>query len=50
MQTIEYDSGPYIVPLFLDALVGLSDEVSGATAYPNSDGAFGYNFRILSLG
>ncbi|SDY99471.1 ABC transporter substrate-binding protein [Herbiconiux ginsengi] len=50
MQTIEYDSGPYIVPMFLDALVGLSDDVSGATAYPNSDGAFGYNFRILSLG
>ncbi|MFT4110057.1 ABC transporter substrate-binding protein [Propionicimonas sp.] len=49
MQTIEYDSGAYIVPLFLSTVVGLSATVTGAQAYPNSDGAFGYNFRILSL-
>ncbi|GAB3596593.1 ABC transporter substrate-binding protein [Microbacterium tumbae] len=49
MQEIEYDRGSYIVPLFLHTLVGLSDEVTGAAAYPNSDGAFGYNFWILSL-
>jgi len=49
MQQIEYDSGAYIVPLFLSTVVGLSDKVTGAQAYPNSDGAFGYNFRILGL-
>ena len=50
MQAIEYERGAYIVPLFLHTIVGLSDAVTGATAYPNSDGPFGYNFRILSLG
>lgn len=49
MQKIEYDSGAYIVPLFLSTVVGISDKVTGAQAYPNSDGAFGYNFRILGL-
>lgn len=49
MQQIEYDSGAYVVPLFLNTVVGISDTVSGAQAYPNSDGAFGYNFRILGL-
>jgi peptide/nickel transport system substrate-binding protein len=50
MQTIEYNSGAYIVPIFLNTLVGVSDKVTGAAAYPNSDGAFGYNFWTLSLG
>lgn len=49
MQEIEYQTGAYIVPLFIDAVVGLSNSVTGAASYPNSDGAFGYNFRILSL-
>lgn len=49
LQQIEYDSGAYLVPLFMHTIVGVSDKVTGATAYPNSDGAFGYNFRILGL-
>lgn len=50
MQKIEYEQGAYIVPLFLNALVGVSNSVTGMQAYPNSDGAFGYNFWTLSLG
>ena len=49
MQQIEYDSGAYIVPLFMSTVVGISDKVTGAKPYPNSDGAFGYNFRILGI-
>jgi peptide/nickel transport system substrate-binding protein len=49
MQTIEWERGPYIVPIFLHTVVGLSDTVSGASAYPNSDGPFGYNFWGLSI-
>ncbi len=49
MQQIEYQTGAYIVPLFADAVIGLSDSVTGTASYPNSDGAFGYNFRILSI-
>ncbi|MFT4029833.1 MAG: ABC transporter substrate-binding protein [Protaetiibacter sp.] len=49
MQTIEYERGSYIVPLFMDALVAHSAEVSGFEAYPNTDGAIGYHFSILSI-
>jgi peptide/nickel transport system substrate-binding protein len=49
MQQIEYDSGAYIVPLFMSTVVGISDKVTGTATYPNSDGAFGYNFWILGL-
>lgn len=50
MQTIEYERGAYVVPIFLDRIIGLSKTVKGAEQYPNSDGPFGYNFRILSIG
>ncbi len=50
MQTIEYERGAYIVPVFLDRIIGVSSKVKGMQQYPNSDGPFGYNFRILSMG
>lgn len=50
MQTIEYERGAYVVPVFLDRIIGVSTKVKGMQSYPNSDGPFGYNFRILSLG
>lgn len=50
MQTIEYERGSYIVPLFLEALVAHSSSVTGFEPYPNSDGAIGYNFYTLSIG
>lgn len=49
MQTIEYESGSYVVPVFLNTIVGHSDAVTGFAAYPNTDGAIGYNFNILSI-
>ncbi len=50
MQQIEYERGAYIVPVFLDRIIGVSSKVKGMKQYPNSDGPFGYNFRILSIG
>lgn len=49
MQTIEYERGPYIVPIFVDAIIAHSPKVSGMTAYPNTDGPLGYNFNLLRL-
>lgn len=49
MQTIEYENGSYVVPLFMEKLVAHSNKVSGFRAYPNTDGAVGYHFNILSV-
>jgi peptide/nickel transport system substrate-binding protein len=49
MQTIEYEQGSYIVPLFMNTLVAHSSKVSGFQPYPNTDGAIGYNFNLLKL-
>jgi peptide/nickel transport system substrate-binding protein len=49
MQTIEYDRGPYIVPIFLDSLVAHAPNVTGFVPYPNTDGPLGYNFNLLRL-
>jgi peptide/nickel transport system substrate-binding protein len=49
LQTIEYERGSYVVPLFMDTLVAHSAAVSGFRPYPNTDGAIGYNFNILTI-
>lgn len=48
MQQIEWDRGAYIVPIFLDKVVGHADSVTGMQPYPNTDGAIGYQFWTLS--
>ncbi|MDR0515318.1 MAG: ABC transporter substrate-binding protein [Coriobacteriaceae bacterium] len=49
MQTIEYERGSYIVPLFMNTLVAHSAKVGGFKPYPNTDGAIGYNFNLLTI-
>jgi peptide/nickel transport system substrate-binding protein len=49
MQQIEYDRGPYIVPLFVNNMSAYASDVTGFQAYPNSDGASGYNFKDMSF-
>jgi peptide/nickel transport system substrate-binding protein len=49
MQTIEYERGSYIVPIFMNTLVAHSSKVSGFQPYPNTDGVIGYNFNLLKL-
>lgn len=49
MQAIEYDRGSYIVPIFMNTLVAHSDKIGGLEAYPNTDGALGYNFNTITL-
>lgn len=49
MQTIEYERGSYIVPIFMNTLVAHSSNVTGFAPYPNTDGALGYNFNLLKV-
>jgi peptide/nickel transport system substrate-binding protein len=49
LQTIEYERGSYVVPLFINTLVAHSSKVSGFMPYPNTDGALGYNFNLLKI-
>lgn len=49
MQTIEYEQGSYIVPIFMNTLVAHSKKVGGLEPYPNTDGALGYNFNTLTI-
>jgi peptide/nickel transport system substrate-binding protein len=49
LQTIEYERGPYVVAVFLDALIAHQPGVTGFAPYPNTDGPLGYNFNLLRL-
>ncbi len=49
MQTIEYERGSYIVPIFINTMVAHSSKVGGFKPYPNTDGALGYNFNLLTI-
>jgi peptide/nickel transport system substrate-binding protein len=49
MQAIEYERGSYIVPIFINTLVAHSSKVGGFMPYPNTDGALGYNFNLLTI-
>ena len=48
MQKIEYDSGAYVVPVFLDSVTAHTANVEGFEAYPNTDGPNGYHFDTLT--
>jgi peptide/nickel transport system substrate-binding protein len=50
MQQIEYERGPYVVPLFVNNLSAYDTKVTGYQPYPNSDGPSGYNFKDMSIG
>jgi peptide/nickel transport system substrate-binding protein len=47
MQTMDYDSGPYIIPYFVDALAGHSPKVSGIG--PSKPGLPLNNYDLKSL-
>ncbi|MDR2715847.1 MAG: ABC transporter substrate-binding protein [Coriobacteriaceae bacterium] len=49
MQAIEYERGSYVVPIFINTLVAHSSKVGGFMPYPNTDGALGYNFNLLTI-
>ncbi len=49
MQQIEYDSGAYVVAVFLDSISAYSDRVAGYSTYPNTDGGNGYHFNTMGF-
>ncbi|HEY0188479.1 MAG TPA: ABC transporter substrate-binding protein [Cellulomonas sp.] len=49
MQTIEYDSGAYVVAVFLDSISAYTSSLTGYSTYPNTDGGNGYHFNTLGF-